>query len=118
MKKRFASFLMVLMMVVTASSLYAKQKSVAGTWMLSVPQMSFRLVLEQKGKGITGVLDSPHGLIQLKGEFAGGRLKFIGTSDAIQISATGTLKADGSLTGKLTGNVGDMDWTAIRTKAK
>jgi hypothetical protein len=139
MKRVFASVVMVVVMAMTASSLYARQKSVAGTWTMSAEGMSLRLVLAQKGKTVTGTLANPHGgVIPLKGEFAGGRLTFSGSSSdgpadgpgaatrpapgfaqnahALQISATGTVKADGSLAGSLTSNVGDMTWTAVRTK--
>jgi hypothetical protein len=116
MKKLFAGCLMV-MLFVTASSLYARPKSVAGMWTLLVTdQGSYPMVLAQKGKAITGSIDGPHGLIQVKGEFTNGQLKMAGTSQAIQLSATGSLKADGSLAGNMTSNVGDMAWTAVRAK--
>jgi len=140
MKKICASVVMVVVMAMTASSLDAKQKSVAGTWTMSAEGMSLRLVLAQKGKTVTGALQNPHGgAIPLKGEFAGGQLMFSGSSEqpaggpdahagplpgfaasapAIQVSATGTVKADGSLAGSLTSNVGDMTWTAVRTNGK
>jgi hypothetical protein len=109
---------MVIVAIVAASSLYAQQQSVAGAWTLSAGGMSLRLVLEQKGKDITGTLETPHGTVPLKGEFAGGQIKFSGTSDEIQLSATGTVKSDGSLAGSLTSHAGDMEWTAVRTVAK
>lgn len=116
MKKLFAGCLMV-MLLVTASSLFARPKNVAGMWTLLVTdQGSYAMVLAQKGKTITGSIDGPHGLIQLRGEFANGQLKVAGTSQAIQLSATGSLRADGSLAGSITSNVGDMAWTAVRAK--
>ena len=116
MKRLFAGFLIV-MLLVAGGSLYAKPKSVAGMWTLAVTdQGSYPMVLAQKGKTVTGSIDGPHGLIQLKGEFGNGQLKFTGTSEAIKLSAMGTMKADGSLTGNMTSNVGDMEWTAIRKK--
>jgi hypothetical protein len=140
MRRVFASVVMVVVMATTASSLYASQKSVAGTWTMSAEQLSLRLVLAQKGKIVTGTLQNPHGgVIPLKGEFAGGQLTFSGSSDrlaggsdshagpapgfavnahALQVSATGTIKADGSLAGHLTSNVGEMTWTAVRTNVK
>ena len=140
MKKVCASVVMIVVMAMTASSLDAKQKSVAGTWTMSAEGMSLRLVLAQKGKTVTGTLQNPHGgVIPVTGEFAGGQLTFSGSSDTpadgpgahaepapgfalsahpIQVSATGTVKADGSLAGSLTSNVGDMTWTAVRTKVK
>jgi hypothetical protein len=116
MKKLFAGCLVV-MLLVTASSLYAKPKSVAGMWTLVVTeQWSYPMVLAQKGKTVTGSIDGPHGPIQLKGEFEKGQIKFAGTSEAIKLSATGTMEGDGSLTGNLRSNMGDMSWTAVRTK--
>jgi hypothetical protein len=140
MKRVFATVVLVVAMATTASSLYASQKSVAGTWTMSTEDMSLRLVLAQKGKKVTGTLQNPHGgTIALKGEFAGGQLTLSGSSDgpangpdahtpplpgfatsapSIRLTATGTVKADGSLAGSLKSNVGDMTWTALRTKVK
>jgi hypothetical protein len=140
MKTAFGTVVLVVAMALTASSLYASQKSVAGTWTMSAEDMSLRLVLAQKGKNVTGTLQNPHGgTIALKGEFAGGQLTFSGSSDgpangpdartpplpgfaasapAIRLTATGTVKTDGSLAGSLKSNVGDMTWTAVRTNAK
>jgi hypothetical protein len=138
MKRVFATFVVVVAMAVTANLLSASQKSIAGRWTMSTEGMSLRLVLAQKGKKVTGTLQNPHGgTIALKGEFTGGQLTFSGSSDgpadarsahaqplpgfaanapALRVSATGTVKADGSLAGSLTSNVGDMTWTAVRTR--
>jgi hypothetical protein len=122
MKKTFATIFTVLLITLSASSLYAKKQTVEGTWTFSVPEMSLRFVLLQKGNTVSGTLQNPHGsLIHVTGEFSGGRLKFSGSSsepNPIRVSATGNMKADGSLAGNLTSTLGDMDWTAIRTKAK
>jgi hypothetical protein len=140
MKKLLASFVAVVAMAMTATSLDARQKGVAGTWTMSAEGMSLRLVLAQEGGKVTGTLQNPHGgAISLKGEFAGGQLTFSGSSDepavgpgahaepapgfaadahALQVAATGAMKADGSLAGSLTSNVGNMTWTAVRTKVK
>jgi hypothetical protein len=118
MKRLFASVVIATLIAVTASSLYAKEKSLAGTWTFSASQLSLRLVLIQKGKNITGTLDSPHGPISIKGEFSGGQVKFSGTSEGIQLTATGSMKSDGSLAGNLMSSAGDMAWTAVRAAAK
>ena len=116
MKRVFAGCLIV-MLLVTASSLYAKPKGVAGMWTLVVTEQgSYPMVLAQKGKTVTGSIDGPHGLIQLMGEFEKGQLKFTGTSQAIKLSANGSMKTDGSLAGSMTSNVGDMEWKAVRAK--
>jgi hypothetical protein len=119
MKKVFAGFVMAIVMAVASGSLYAEQKNVAGRWNVSVEQMSIRLVLAQKGKKITGTLQNPHGgEIHLKGEFAGGKIRFSGASDdqSIKLSANGSLRGDGTLAGNLTSTMGDMAWSAVRAK--
>jgi hypothetical protein len=84
-------------------------------WTLNVTEQgSYPMLLLQKGKTVSGSIDGPHGRIQLKGEFANGQLKIDGTSEAIQLSATGSLKGDGSLVGSMKSNMGDMEWTAVR----
>ena len=71
MRNAFASLFIAAIMMVTTGSLYAKEKSVAGGWTVSVQEMSLHLVLMQKGKNITGTLENPHGgLIPITGEFA------------------------------------------------
>jgi hypothetical protein len=117
MKTRFAALLIAMLLAVTGSVLHAAQASVTGAWTFSASDMTLRMNLTQEGNGVTGTLDSPHGPIQLKGEFAGGQLTLSGTSEAIQLSASGSLKNDGSLAGSLTSNVGDMTWTAVRARA-
>jgi hypothetical protein len=131
---------MVAAIAINAGFFDASQKSVEGVWTMSAEGMSLHLVLAQKGKKVTGTLQNPHGgTIALKGEFVGEQLTFSGSSDgtadgtgahshplsgfavnahAIQVSATGTIRSDGSLAGSLTSNVGDMAWTAVRTKVK
>lgn len=114
MKKVFVGFLIV--MALAASSLYAEQKSVAGSWNVSIESISIRLVLAQKGKKITGTLQNPHGgEIRLKGQFAGGKIQFSGASEdnSIKLSAAGNLKGDGTLAGNLTSTMGDMAWSAV-----
>ena len=123
MRKAFAIFVIVAMMAMTAGSIYAGEKSVAGHWTVSVQDMPLHLVLMQKGKNISGSLENPHGgVIPITGEFAGGQIKFWGKSQGgsvqIELSATGSVKADGSLAGNLTSNVGDMDWSAVRSKTR
>lgn len=123
MRKAFAIFVIVAMMAMTAGSIYAREKSVAGAWTVSVQDMPLHLLLMQKGKNISGSLENPHGgVIPITGEFAGGQIKFWGKSQGgsvqIELSATGSVKADGSLAGNLTSNVGDMDWSAVRSKTR
>ena len=123
MRKAFAILFIVAIMTMTAGSIDAKEKSVAGGWTVSVQEMSLHLVLVQKGKNISGTLENPHGgLIPITGEFVRGQIRFWGKSQGgsvqIELSATGSVKADGSLAGNLISNVGDMEWSAVRSKAK
>jgi hypothetical protein len=87
----------------------AKEKSIAGTWTLTVEQhFGLKLVLEQQNKRVTGTLDWPHGdPIKLAGTFSGDTLKFAGDSTgekenfSVHVDSTGSLKADGTMTGTL-----------------
>jgi len=80
MKKLFVGFvLMTMVLAMSAVSLYA-QASVSGQWIMSVQEMSLRLVLAQNGEKISGTLESPHGEIRLTGEFSKGKLTLSGAS--------------------------------------
>ena len=114
-------------------SLDAKEKSIAGTWTLSVEHFGLKLVFEQKKKEITGTLDWPHGdPIKLAGILAGDTLTFSGDSSGenftVHIDSTGALKTDGTLAGTLKAHFVDFNdaheivrkrdqeipWTAMR----
>ena len=95
---------LVLGATLAVGSVEAKQKSIAGAWTFSVEHIGLKLVLEEKKSAITGTLDWPHGdPVKLTGLFACDTLVFSGDSTGenftIHIDATGTLKADGTLTG-------------------
>ena len=95
---------LVLGAALAVGSVEAKQKSIAGAWTFSVEHIGLKLVLEEKKSAITGTLDWPHGdPVKLTGLFAGDTLVFSGDSAGenftIHIDATGTRKADGTLTG-------------------
>ncbi len=101
-----------------------KPASVAGNWNMSVngPQgpMAISMALTQDGRKLTGNLSSQMGDTGLEGEFADGKISFVisfqGNSGATQISFVGMLKEDGTLEGTLSGEMGDMTWTAERVK--
>ena len=95
---------LVLGAALAVGSVEAKQESIAGAWTFSVEHIGLKLVLEEKKSVITGTLDWPHGdPVKLTGLFAGDTLVFSGDSAGenftIHIDATGTRKADGTLTG-------------------
>ena len=90
-------------------------------------------MLEEKKSIVTGTLDWPHGdPVKLTGLFAGETLVFSGDSTGenftIHIDATGTRKADGTLTGTLKAHFDEFNdahalvrtrnqeipWTAVR----
>jgi len=96
----------VVMASLAATTLDAKETSIAGTWTLSVEHIGVKLVLEQEKGLVTGTLDWPHGdPIKLTGALAGETLMFFGESAGenftIHINSTGARKADGTLAGTL-----------------
>ena len=119
--------------VLGIGSASAKEKSIAGTWTLSVEHLGLKLVFEQKKKTVTGTLDWPHGdPIKLSGAMTGDTLTFSGDSSGenftVHIDSTGSLKADGTLAGTLKAHFVDFNdaheivrqrdqeipWTAMR----
>jgi hypothetical protein len=95
--------------------------SVTGHWTMSVKggphgDTPMGLTLEQKGKKVTGTFATPHGDdLPVEGEFADGTLTIAtpGGGDA-RITMTAKLKADDTLEGYLSSQMGDMTWTARR----
>ena len=98
-----------------ASTVNAKEQSVAGTWTLTVEQrIGLALVLDQKGTTVTGTLDWPHGdPIKLTGQLAGDTLTFSGDTSGenfmLHIDSTGSLKDDGTLAGTLKARFTDFN---------
>lgn len=120
-----------------ASAVDARQKTVAGTWTLSVERLPLRLVLLQHRRTVTGTLDYPHGApFRLKGAFTKGVLTFSGDSSGegftIHIDGTGSLNSDDSLAGTISSRIVDLNdahqpvrthneewkWTAVRAVQK
>lgn len=101
--------------IVCDSSIFAKEKSIAGTWTLTVEQhFGLKLVLEQKNTVVTGTLDWPHGdPIKLAGALKGDALTFAGDSSGenfiVHVDSTGTIKADGSMAGTLQAHFVDLN---------
>src|SRR5688572_14901707 len=107
--------------VVIASSLIAvsaEDKTVAGQWTISAEGYTMSLRLTQNGKQIGGTLQSPHGPVKITGEFDKDWFAFSGASDGdphpLKLIAKGILRADGTLAGVMTSNVGDFMWTGVR----
>ncbi len=107
---------LLIVLVVSAIALHAQQ-GVAGTWALTFPGMSMQMVLAQDGERVSGTIDSPHGLIQVKGDFSRGKLTLAGASTdqhPVQLTATATLGNDGSLAGTISANFMEIAFTAVR----
>jgi hypothetical protein len=105
-----------------AGSVDAKQKTIAGTWTLSVEHIGLKLVLEQKQTTVTGTLDWPHGdPIKLAGAMSGDTLTFSGDSSGenftVHVDSSGSLKADGTMMGTLKAHFVDFNDThqVVRT---
>ena len=99
--------------------------SVAGRWTASVKgsphgDVTLGLELEQSEKKVSGTLATPHGdNLRVEGEFVEGTLTLATRSDdESRINMTAKLKEDGTLTGYLSSQMGDMTWTAKRAAAK
>jgi hypothetical protein len=104
-----------------------KAATVAGRWTMSVDAgphgtMTMGLVLEQKGKRVTGTFSSPHGDVGVEGEFTDGTLTLTTTAtdghEAMHVTFNARLQETGTLSGYLSSEMGDMKWTADRMKEK
>ena len=132
MKRAILTFVAIVA-AIGAGSIDAKEKSIAGTWTLSVEHIGLKLVFAQKNKAVTGTLDWPHGdPIKLSGAIAGDTLTFSGDSSGenftVHVDSTGSLKPDGTLAGTFKAHFVDFNdahqivrqrdqeipWTAMR----
>lgn len=133
MKRATVITTIIAVAVLSVISANAKEKSIAGTWTLSVEHLGLKLVFVQKNTRVTGTLDWPHGdPIKLSGAMTGDTLTFSGDSSGqnftVHIDSTGLLNADGSLAGTLKAHFVDFNdaheivrqhdqeipWTAMR----
>src|SRR5436190_18801489 len=97
------------------------QQSVTGTWAVSIQGVSVEMVLSQDGERVSGTLDSPHGVIQVKGDFSKGKLTLAGVttdSHSVDISVTSRLNSDGTLSGTMTAFQMEMGFTAVKSAGK
>jgi len=120
MKKVHVILMLTVVLGIFATSLHAQQ-GIAGLWTMSVHGMSLEMNLNQSGERVTGTLDSPHGLLQVKGEFVKGKLTFTAASQdsqPLQFVATATLNNDGALTGIVSVDLMEMNFTAVRKVGK
>ena len=123
MKQLVVGAAVVMTLAASQNLAYAKEKDVSGSWTLSAEGYVLKLVLVQIGTEISGTLESTHGPMPLKGQFARGRITFSGggpngIGGKEEFSATGKLQKDGSLAGDLTSSTsGKLSWKAVRTAA-
>jgi opacity protein-like surface antigen len=115
----------LLLATITAAALMAAAPAIGGRWSMAVDagphgNAAMGLTLHQDGSKVTGTFSSPHGDLPVAGEFADGQLKIATTEgkedDRIYLQAR--LHEDGTLAGVMSSPMGDMKWTATRTKDK
>jgi hypothetical protein len=106
MKRATIAAVVIAVAALCAGPVDAKGESVTGIWTLTVERVGLKLELTQKKNTVTGTLDWPHGdPIKLTGALTDDKLTFSGDSGgenfSVHIDSTGTLKADGTMTGML-----------------
>ena len=97
--------------------------SAAGKWTISAETphgaMDFQLALKQDGSKLTGTFTSQGGDIPVAGEAVNGVLTFKMTQDPEGFPALAfraKIKDDGTMTGTMSSDSGDMAFTAKRAK--
>ena len=116
MKTVWIGLALVIVLVTSAVHVYAQQ-GVGGTWTLDAYGMPMAMRLAQEGEKISGTIDTPHGVIPLKGDFSEGKLNLVGAATSehpIEVTARATLGSDGSLTGTFSANSMEIAFTAVR----
>jgi hypothetical protein len=102
----------------------SKPATLTGTWELETKDsphgaMTMGLVLAEDGGKVSGKLLIPHaGEIPLAGVFAGGKLVMSTAGDDHALKLGATLKDDGTLTGYVSSEMGDMTWTGKRAAGR
>ena len=104
MKRLIIAAVVFAIAALDASSVDAQDKSVTGTWTVTVEHVGMKLTIRQESDTVTGTLTWPHGdPTRLNGRFTGDKLTFAGDSGGdnftIQVNSTGRLQADGTLMG-------------------
>jgi len=111
----------LLMAMIVAALVNASAPTVAGTWSMSIDSphgnMKTSLTLKQDGTNVTGTFSGPMGDQPVEGTFENGTLKIetSGSGDH-KLTFTAKLKDDSTLSGYLSSEMGDMNWTAARDK--
>jgi hypothetical protein len=110
----------VLLAGVMATPLLAQTARVDGKWDLSAEtphgKLTLELDLKQDAQAVTGTLLNFRGENQpVKGSFKSQTLT-VETTSGEEIALTGTLAADGTLSGHLSTSRGDVKWVGTRGK--
>jgi opacity protein-like surface antigen len=115
----------VLLATVVAAALATAAPSVAGRWTMAVDggphgNVTMGLTLSQDGSKVTGTFTSPHGDMNVAGEFVEGQLKIATTAggDDEKIYFEARLNDDGTLSGSISSPMGDMKWKGTRVADK
>ena len=105
--------------IVALTLLIDAAPSVSGTWSMSVDSphgnMKTSMTLKQEATKVAGTFRSQMPDLPVEGTFENGTLKLETTGDAhSKITFTAKLKDDGTLSGYLSSEMGDMNWTGER----
>jgi len=102
----------------------AADATVTGTWTMNVEggphgNATMGLVLKQEGTKVTGTFSSGHSAdMEVAGQFKDGQLDVETKGGDSRIIFSAKLKADGTLSGSISSEMGDMKWTASRQTEK
>jgi hypothetical protein len=102
----------------------AADANVTGTWTMNVEggphgNATMGLVLKQEGTKVTGTFSSGHSAdMEVTGQFKDGQLDVETQGGESRIIFSAKLKADGTLSGSISSQMGDMKWTASRQNEK
>lgn len=115
----------MLIAMVAAALVTSSPATVSGTWSMSVDSphgnMTTSLTLKQDGTKVTGMFTSAGHLpdMNVEGTFKDGALKLEAVGEAEhKITFSAKLQDDGTLSGYLSMDAGDMNWTAKRVESK
>jgi len=102
----------------------AADATVTGTWTMNVEggphgNATMGMVLKQEGTKVTGTFSSGHSAdMEVAGQFKDGQLDVETKGGDSRIIFSAKLKADGTLSGSISSEMGDMKWTASRQAEK